>query len=689
MANTKTSSIDLTRLSPQQARDNFKFLLQINPNYFGTIPDSKIGPVLPIAKETSYEELTCVGYSAPLNRLEAVVNIKQNFGYGGGICTDGSHEYVRFYVSWDNGATWIDQGFAGLSAHDIAGPKPLRYAVSVPFAPSHKWCFVSNLPKVRAILSWNIIPTAGTPGFIPVWGNILEAVIQIPGFKFLPLVDLLAEAKLTLPAQYANLIDSSQPIPLAAQAKVPTAQLLETYKAEVPPHRSLYSHVANSAATAAPSPIAPTLVEKYKLDLSAIISAILATNGNTTYEGLECLGLDPNRSALSAVVNVKKSSGFSGGPCTAGSTEYVAFWINWGAGFEYLGTTTINAHDFSGIPATGLHYATALPVDFSSHQQPCAAGPKLAVVRAILSWETAPPPANPNYVPVWGNRVDAEIQIPAGDPFVIGTPNIAIIGGIGVASIDTNSATAHPGMTLPNAVFALTGTPADPWIHTRSCAFGGRVVIQGLPSPGSKYRVRVREAGAAAASTLVTPIAVTNGLGQTSTSYPDASGFFTYLNATQNIDNNLAYWDSSGDSAYDVWLEIADNSDTVLGSTPLYRIQLDNTAPYVDIHIDSGGDCKQFSLKTVPSITGKFTATDTHFGAFSLDTTPVSINPNQPTTSAVATSPATDAAWTLSTAGMQPCGYVIELWAYDNTIVHSSPGNHNGNRADVGFCLIA
>jgi hypothetical protein len=37
---------------------------------------------------------------------------------------------------------------------------------------------------------------------------------------------------------------------------------------------------------------------------------------------------------------------------------------------------------------------------------------------------------------------------------------------------------------------------------------------------------------------------------------------------------------------------------------------------------------------------------------------------------------------------MIPCGYVVQLWVYDNTIVGSGPGSHNAASADVGFCLI-
>jgi hypothetical protein len=327
--------------------------------------------------------------------------------------------------------------------------------------------------------------------------------------------------------------------------------------------------------------------------------------------------------------------------------------------------------------------------------QPCGEGAKTATIRGILSWGTAPPTTNPDYIPVWGNRLDALVQIPAGQPFVQGTPDIAIIGGIGVGSIDWQGVTVNPGMTLPNALFALTGTHADPWISSRQCAFGGQIVIQGLPSPGSKYRVWAQQVGAPTPTPITNPVFVTNWLGVGSWVSPGPDGFFTYLDTSQNADNILAYWYSSGDSPWYVWLEIANSSDVVFGSTPLYLIQLDNTAPVAEIHIDSGGDCKQFALDT--TIDGHFVATDLHFGAFSLVTTPQSLSPppNEPAPTLASTSqtpPAPGAAWSLNTENpnaMPPCGYVIELWVYDNTIVGSGPSSHNSNYADVGFCLIS
>src|SRR6202000_352391 len=107
--------------------------------------------------------------------------------------------------------------------------------------------------------------------------------------------------------------------------------------------------------------------------------------------------------------------------------------------------------------------------------------------------------------------------------------------------------------------------------------------------------------------------------------------------SSQNIDDVLAYWYSSGDDQWYVWLEIADTADNVFGSTPLYLIQLDNSAPTAEIHIDSGGDCKQFGLGT--AIDGHFVARDILFGAFSLTTPPATLMPppNEPVTATPST----------------------------------------------------
>jgi hypothetical protein len=682
-------STSLALLRPEQARENLHLLLLANPNYFGTLKESPWKPVLNIAGDSNYEELGCVGYSQALSRLEAVVSINQTSGYNGGLCTNGSQEYVRFYLSFDGGATWQDQGVVSFTAHDLPGPKPLAYSLALPVSPTEFFCFFENLPQVRAILSWNYEPPAETPDFVPVWGDVVDAAIQIPSSDFIILGDLLSEAKLHLPTRLSHLVDVRQAVPVTAPNALGLPELVESYKGKaVPSHRLFYPQIAKLAK----GQTAGASLAALDINLGEIVGAVLATGGDTGFEQLDCVGLDQNRSALAAIVKVKTPFGFNGGPCTTGSTEYVAFWVDWGTGFEYEGVVTINTHDFAGIPAEGLDYAVSLPVDLASHMQPCDSGPKTATVRAILSWEAAPPPADPDYVPVWGNRLDALVQIPAGQPFVAGTPDIAIIGGIGIASIDTAGVTTQPGTTLPEALFALTGGFADPWDNARQCPFGGQIVIQGMPSAGSKYRVWTRKVGSVGQIMLTDSILTTDSMGNGTWRSPDASGFFTYLDSSQNIDNILAYWESSGDDLWNVWLEIADASDNVFGSTPFYLIQLDNTAPTAEIHIDSGGDCKQFGLGA--TIDGHFVARDVHFGAFSLQTLPSTIvpppaEPATATPSIVQTAVSPGDAWTLDTAGMIPCGYVVQLWVYDNAIVGSVPGSHNANYADVGFCLIS
>jgi hypothetical protein len=100
-------------------RNTFKTLLLTNPNYFGNLVSSQFTPVLSISGNTFYEELRCIGYHPQQRRLEGVVYIYQPSGYGTDVCGPGSPEYVRFYLSFDSGATWVDQGVTSFQAFNI------------------------------------------------------------------------------------------------------------------------------------------------------------------------------------------------------------------------------------------------------------------------------------------------------------------------------------------------------------------------------------------------------------------------------------------------------------------------------------------------------------------------------------------------------------------------------------------
>ncbi|MGH6794386.1 MAG: hypothetical protein ACREDD_04695 [Methylocella sp.] len=715
-AKKAAANISLAKLPPATARNNMKALLLANPNYFGNLKDSEFTPVLSIVGNTAYEDIGCVGFNPQLNRLEAVVYINQTTGYDGDVCSSGSQEFVRFYLSYDGGTTWQDQGLTGFTVYDVPGPKPLEYDATLQISPPEGFCFFENLPQVRAILSWASPPPANSPNWVPVWGNVVDAHIQIAGFDFIPLDKFLAESKVQVAAKYKNTVDLTQPI-TAAPPKILSASELHTlYEGKnVPAHRYLVSELKKAVdaqeAELSKLPSSMSSLAGIKdINISGIIEDLFNTDGDTTYEELDCVGLNPNRDQLVGIIYVKLSNGYSGGPCSAGSQEYVAFWVDWGSGWTYVGTNSVTVHDFSAIPAGGLKYSVFQPVDIASHRQPCDLGPKTARVRAVLSWDIPPSTTDP-YAPVtWGNSDETLILLDPGQPSVAGTADIAIIGGIGVAQIDTTGATSSPGTTLPGAVFALIGTYADPWLATRQCPFGARIVIQGLPSVGFKYRVKVQKVGSPLPVVLTDPITITDGLGHSS-SYAPVGGFFTYLATSQNIDNNLAYWDSSGDDQWYVWLELADMSDNVLSTTSQYLIQLDNTPPLpppnipltMDIHITAGagatgsGDCEDTPAGTL--ISGTFIADDLHFGAWSLSTEPntLSTPSNQPTTVPVLanTDPApapSGHAWSLDTGkpiAMKPCGYVVRLDVSDRSILNSSPGNHNTNNIEVGFCLRA
>ncbi len=689
----------------QKERGQFIELLLANPNYFGNLEKSPFKPVQKLTYDTTYEQVTCVAFNPLLNLLEAHVQIKQPAGYGGDLCHAGSMEYVRFYV--DYGAGWQDAGIVGFDEHDIpntvdcakVGDKPLSYVASLPYQPQRDGCGHPVMPKVRAILSWNLQPPPNQPNWPPIWGNVLDHHVQIPPRPriLVDVVDAIAKAvgkAIELPDDFVAVKDS--PLPIPEPDPLPLEDLVKTYANASGDGKAVLTHRLVSADLAANAPanaFSQALIEDkaslYKtlgLDYAGIVAALAKTKADVSFEQLLCLGLDPNRGMLAATFVIKRPSGYSGNLCQYGSYEHVAFWADWNDTCEwtYVATVSIKVHDIASIPADGLTYTAATKVNLAALARTCKE-PKIARLRAVLSWSTPPSTTDPNALTTWGNLVDAHVLVPPLSK-VVG-PGLAIIGGIGVADIDVFG----NGMTKPNALFALYGTAADPYGPTRTCPFGGLITIQGAPptSPSSitKYRMWAQNITQGTSPVkLDSKIHVVDNGGVGSWVAPDGAGFFTYLPDSQNLDDLLAYFYSAGDDKWGVWLEYADSADNVLGATAVHFIQLDNTGPTAVIHISSGGDCKDFLQNVL--ISGLFTASDIHFGHYVIYAVPLSMSPNATTPSSGVTS-VVGGSWSLDTTGMKPCGYVVELWAYDRTIVGSQPGSWNGGYDDVGFCLRA
>jgi hypothetical protein len=714
--------ISIDKLPPESLRSNMKTLLLANPNYFGNLKESDFQAVLSISGDTAYESIGCVGFNPQLNRMEAVVYINQDSGYDGDICSAGSQEFVRFYLSYDGGTTWQDQGLTTFTVYDVPGQKPLEYDVTLSINPPEEFCFIQNLPKARAILSWNTPPPAATPGWTPVWGNVVDVNIQIEGFEFIIFSDLLAQAKVELAPKYKDVLDLSQPVNAKKPKPLSGTQLHSLYKGgKVPGHRYLFSELKEKIAVPAGQPpqpsasvtaqafasaakISPALYEG--VNLTQLIEALLGTDGDTTFEQLNCVGLNPNSNQLVGILNVKESSGYSGGPCTAGSQEYVAFWTDWGSGWTYAGTTSVTVRDFSTIPAGGLQYSVFLPIDFSKHQQPCGDGAKTAKVRAVLSWAVPPSSTDP-YAPVtWGNSEETTILVPAGITTTGMVPFLSRVGDIAESSIDGSG-------FIQNAYALETGA------YFNNAPFGGRVTIAGFisnPVPGLNYRVVKKPHGAPDTAYVAIsnePIGLTLTIDQFSggvwtqssqTFHDLGGGYYPYENYTNHLveANIMQVWytgDADSGNAFDLRIDLSTDGNPAHDvHSNVVTVMVNNTPPvaFVDIDLGGGGSpCGDFSPGD--PITGNFTATSQYFGSFSFVILPPGpANGVLPTPASgqstflggAIADPGETGTYSINTTGMDVCGYSLTIGVWDRTNVNSGATNLYAQWS-AGFCLQA
>jgi len=732
----------------EKERAQFRSLLVTNENYFGNVAGSELQAVANIAGNDNYEQLMCVGLHPESDTLEAVVYIKKNGGYGGDICSDGTPEYVRFYLSYDNGTTWQDQGVTSFTAQDIPSLKPLEYAVQLKIKPRKKICKIENLPLVRAVLSWNFLPPANSPNWVPVWGNVLDGVVQIDTFKFWlgqqagvlntsALVSLLKENNV-LPADITNAqlakIDLEEykkefadGLLKADEAELSVGELHAAYKdLKIGAERYLYPTVQKlvapgkalaSAANSNPAKLGTNFTGIGDLDISDVIGNLVKTDGDTSYEELHCVGLNTNNDNLEAILKVKKPYGFLGGLCKKGSREYVAFWMDFGAGWQYVGTTSVRTHDITHLPDKGLDYAVFLPVNLAEYRQPCHKGPRAAKVRAVLSWETPPNPADPNAVPHWGNREDTIVLITPGKPPVPGThtPVIETVGGM---SVDDINAAGYANGAAVTAGFNATDSP-----------FGGEIVLGGhLAYPADisagatplEYRVRVSNDGGGSWQTVSNTFSLhrtqlLDGIWSTLPVISEAAPaeWYPYRedltagpgNAMVFVAGNvLARWQTSPtmDGAWKVKIESRVTGTVApVWTSDTVDVMIDNHAPDVMLDITSGGGvCADFTSGTV--ISGPYHALDDHFSSYQFQLVPANggtftVNPSGGGTfsggpsvfgrsyPAVATTGEVGT-WEFDTTGVPQCGYVIYLYAWDRTIVDSGYVGRQGSDV-VGVCI--
>lgn len=716
----------------EKERLEFKKLLLKNQNYFGTFPSANLEAVKLIKHNTTYEAITCVSFDHENDLLEAIVDVKLPYGYQGTLCTHGSQEYVRFFIDWNGDGFFNDpgddMGITSVNVHDIPNApatcleehKPLSYALHLQINPKRKRCTKNNLVKVRAILSWELPPTPGNPNFIPPWGNVVDKWIQIKPNAH-QVVDLLEIADIKKLGLTPSLLDLDLPISKKPALSIP--ELKELYQeVDVPEHRFNFQELAPIIEKAKVDPgfLAACKLNPLYTDLIKNLDLIFAEEKSKRYEEVHCLGLNYNQDQLVASFTIKRPFGYKGGLCTSGSKEYIAFWgyvydqIEQQCGWRYFGHTTVNVHDIRDIPPDGIQYAAHLPVDFSWYKEKCQK-PVVIKVRAILSWDQPPPPNNPHHNPVWGNRIDALIQLkPSNRGYQ--TPYIWAAGNMAVESISGNPDSGATASTLGDGY--AKGVSIGAGYVADDSPFGDRIAISGNisnapnnPTEASKLKYKVQYRNLDIADTwhdITTGFRIwlrINGLPSGFIDQVAVGGYFKYQKdlitpTIVEVQNDImAVWRTKGldDGLYAIRILLFKPGEPAIGDVPANHIEsnrvklmIDNTKPEAAISLDDG-PCQKF--KVGDKVKGKFTAKDDHIWYYRLGirpsvATPPTVSPTVETYPLLSAPGKTDAPFEITTtSSTTPCGYVVVVNVWDRTIVNNHmSGNHHS--ADVGLCLL-
>jgi hypothetical protein len=666
---------------------------------------------------THWEQVTCVGYNPDVSRLEAVVQVKQASGYSGGLCSVGSHEFIRFFIDYHDGFGFQDAGVTSFKVADIpdapAAKHPLHYMVYL-FVndEAHRRftaCDIAVVPTVRAVLSWNSLPSTD-PNAVPHFGNVIDADVQLKRKRIIFWKELIQELGIQEKLDVLPQIDEEFKVPVIDKPLPPVEQFYQQYKgAGVEDHRTFYTSIIPQlpqVGTVAVSTPAFDLETISKLginigELTKIITNPIfdKTKANVNFEEMTCVGLNTASDTLGAVIRLKKTTGFSGNLCTSGSKEYVAFWADWnnnGVFDEYLGTASVNVHDISNMPANGLFYNVALQVDLSKRLQNCDL-PNVIRIRGVLSWQSLPSTTDPEALNFYGNRIDVLVQVRPGqqDGGKLGI-NLFDVNGVAISNIDqvavTTRGLAYTGAVFPGACYPFGGLIKLSGMITNSGASGTTFYkVQFLDTSGGTWQdVMDKQTFQIIESSVLSLHTQDPSL---------TGGWLTYLPAVPSKAEKLsllAFWDSGNRNGL-YKLRVLYTKDPLhapanIGYSSETFVYLDNTgytvngapsatldpASTLDVII-AGGDCKFYNKGDI--IHGQLKAIDQFFGNWSFNLQPAAhitppgtplstfIAPASRSCVSLADNGDNGTAFSINTAYLQSCGYTIRLSATDRSLV--------------------
>lgn len=145
--------------------------------------------------------------------------------------------------------------------------------------------------------------------------------------------------------------------------------------------------------------------------------AIKKIVSNTRYEEISCVGYNPFTEEMEATFEIKRPVGYGGNLCSAGTREFVRFYLDFhdGNGFIDQGSVAVNVHDIpsekdcKGKSIFPLSYVAKAKKETDKFSW--CTSPSLPTLLAILSWEQEPPANAPGWIPVWGSRKECEVQL--------------------------------------------------------------------------------------------------------------------------------------------------------------------------------------------------------------------------------------------------------------------------------------
>ena len=414
--------IALATLSPDIARRNLRALLAADPDHFGKLTAVACKTILNIEKDNSYESIAGIGYNPVSQWIQSIIALRQQRGYSGSHRSPVSVEYVRFYLSCDGGRSWQDQGMRAFDALNGEDPRPRDFAVTLRIRPRTKANSPQAFQRVRAILSWNAPPPANEPHWTPIWGDMAEVEIRLESSDSISEETLLEQPGIDFSSEIAP-SDSTWTRETVTTGILSPAQLRELYGGnEIPEHRYLSALLASMKTASNREDLRASDWENLRttslfdgiadIDLAQLIPKWLSTIDDISYEQLECVGFDSSSSHLVALINIKASVGYNGASSAAGSTEFVAFWIDCGERWNYVGTAKVRVHDRNQVQMYGLCYSACLP--FPASALPRITGGRCTFrVRAVLSWNSPPSTESAYEAVTWGNTLDALVAVPA------------------------------------------------------------------------------------------------------------------------------------------------------------------------------------------------------------------------------------------------------------------------------------